>query len=91
MQILLASAKIMNAATSVDIPMKSKPNHHEKNGTVRIYGIKNSFLTNCGFLIILLQIIPPWRNEYLCRKTNRGGKNMNVLLINGSPHKSAPA
>ncbi len=39
--------------------MKSKPDHHEKNGTVRIYGIKNSFLTNCGFLIILLQIIPP--------------------------------
>ena len=50
--------------------MKSKPDHHEKNGTVRIYGIKNSFLTNCGFLIILLQIIPPGgMNIYAERQT----------------------
>lgn len=32
MQILLASAKIMNAATSVDIPMKSKPKFQEQAG-----------------------------------------------------------
>lgn len=32
MQILLASAKIMNAATSVGIPMKSKPKFQEQAG-----------------------------------------------------------
>lgn len=32
MQILLASAKIMNAVTSVDIPMKSKPKFQEQAG-----------------------------------------------------------
>ena len=49
MQILLASAKIMNAATSVDIPMKSKPKFQEQAGLfalelsdIRVSGTRKS-------------------------------------------------